>query len=435
MSAILAAAAPQFVRRTMLADDEYRVNFKQIDNDIIKALVSKQARSVTPLMSAIYLGLLAAPRHCWEREGVLHFRGEDRIETSLTAWEQMRELAGVANSTLSKALDWMHRTGLIGYDARANGAGIRVFFNRAKSSIRSRPAEKILRLVPAPIESAPAPSAGMGFKEHGFQRVPENDIFRAVARDSAPGHGGHSSGPCESIANDSPHPVDDSFRTAPEQPALVNRFMQDISNKLQSEIALAVKRETDATKQWLLNHGIPKATRVAQRETFDLLRAQGLIAKNNRSSIDVGRNHSTAEKGREGKTGCQAIEGFLRASCDALQRAAAAATASGSASVNAILCEAISGLDQLHAAIKMDASIDPEALGRVLIEIENRICLGLLHSLPAPEQDALAATARKELRGYAMRMDASEFQAAVDRHIQNALHSRFQVPRLNLFYA
>src|SRR5215475_3885089 len=98
MSAARAQITPVFVRRTTLSENEYRVNFKQIDNDVIKALVSSEAREVTPLMSAIYLGLLAAPRESCEREGLLHFIGETRDDKHLTAWEQMREIAGVANS-------------------------------------------------------------------------------------------------------------------------------------------------------------------------------------------------------------------------------------------------------------------------------------------------------------------------------------------------
>lgn len=435
MSAILAAAEPQFVRRTVLADNEYRANFKQVDNDVIKALVSKQARSVTPLMSAIYLGLLTAPPHCWEREGVLHFRGCDRDGGALTAWEQMRELAGVANSTLSKALDWMHRAGLIGYDARANGVGIRIFFNRAKNSIRSRPAEKNLRLLPAPIANAPAPSAGMGFKEHDTERILENKTLRAVARDAAPCGSADQSSSTHCISRAMTNSIDDSFRSAPDQTAFVNRVMQEITGRLQSQIAGAVKRETDGMKDWLLTHGLPKATRVAQRETFDLLRAQGLIAKNNRASIDVGRNPSPTEQGREGKAERDAIEQFLRESCEALRRAAGREAASESSSLNAIFREAVAGLEQLQASIDCNAAIDPDAIGRKLIEMEHRIGDGLWHSLPKTEQDAMAAMACKELRGYASRMEAAEFQASVDRHIRNAVFLKFQLPRLNLFYA
>src|SRR5262245_38733987 len=98
MSAALAQLPSRFVRRTTLNENEYRVNFKQIDNDVIKVLVSPEAKRVTPQMPSIYLGLLLAPQDCWERDGVIHFIGEDREDGHLTAWEQMREIAGAANS-------------------------------------------------------------------------------------------------------------------------------------------------------------------------------------------------------------------------------------------------------------------------------------------------------------------------------------------------
>src|SRR5262249_36082070 len=188
ISTAVAPATFLFVRRTTLSENEYRVNFKQIDNDVIKALVSAEAREVTPQISTIYFSLLMAPQHCWERDGVIHFIGEDREDRRLTAWEQMRELAGVANSTLSKALEWMHKTGVIGYDARANGAGIRIFFNRALKSIRSKPPQKILPFVPTPSAKAPAPSGGAGFKEVGSETIRET-TFRAFAREKTTGNG------------------------------------------------------------------------------------------------------------------------------------------------------------------------------------------------------------------------------------------------------
>src|SRR5262249_42029603 len=190
MSTAVMPSPPLFVRRTTLSENEYRVNFKQLDNDVIKALVSAEAREVTPQISTIYLSLLTAPQHCWERDGVIHFVGEDREDNRLTAWEQMREIAGVANSTLSKALDWMHKTGVIGYDARANGAGIRIFFNRASKSIRSKSPQKILPFVPTPSAEALTPSDGAGFKESSSERIREV-TFRASAREKI-SRGAHS---------------------------------------------------------------------------------------------------------------------------------------------------------------------------------------------------------------------------------------------------
>src|SRR3989442_12283874 len=94
----------RFVRRTSLGEDEYRVNFKQIDCDVLDALASSEASAVTPSMSRIYIRLIRSPLTYWEREGVLHFVGEEREGKWLTAWELMREFTGVSNTTLSKAL-------------------------------------------------------------------------------------------------------------------------------------------------------------------------------------------------------------------------------------------------------------------------------------------------------------------------------------------
>src|SRR5919112_403237 len=145
-----ALQAPRFVRRTRLGPNEYRKNFRQIDGDVIEAVTSPEADRVTPLMSKIYLRLVHAPARYWEREGVLRFESELRDEGHVTAWEALCEVLGVASATASKALRWMHEQGIVGYFAGKNGVGIRVFLNRAASSIGSRAAgKKILEFTPA----------------------------------------------------------------------------------------------------------------------------------------------------------------------------------------------------------------------------------------------------------------------------------------------
>lgn len=135
-----AAALPQrFVRRTTLNPNEYRTNFRQIDCDVIAALVSGEASKVTPHMSKIYLALVTAPSEFWEREGVLRLAGREREGKWQTAWEQLVELVGVASATARKALAWMSEQGVIGYFAGRNGVGIRIFINRAASSIGRKP--------------------------------------------------------------------------------------------------------------------------------------------------------------------------------------------------------------------------------------------------------------------------------------------------------
>jgi hypothetical protein len=130
----------RFIRRTVLGVNERRVNFRQIDWDVIEALTSREATSVTPLMSKVYLRLLSAPLNFWE--GVLRFGGAEVGGRWQTAWEQMFMFTRVSKSTLSKALTFLHQIGVIGYDARKNGFGVCVFINRAASSIRCDGAQK-----------------------------------------------------------------------------------------------------------------------------------------------------------------------------------------------------------------------------------------------------------------------------------------------------
>ena len=131
-----------FIRKTTLAPEEYRANFTITDNEIIDTITSAEALGVTTLMPAIYLRLQRAPLDLLEREGVLRFTGTDESGEEITAWAQLRRLTGVSNSTLSKAIKWLHNRGVIGYDAHKNGIGIRIFLNRAASSIRLRTGQK-----------------------------------------------------------------------------------------------------------------------------------------------------------------------------------------------------------------------------------------------------------------------------------------------------
>src|SRR5688572_18730992 len=161
-----AAATPRFVRRTALGPNEYRRNFRQIDGDVISAVTSREADRVTPLMSKIYLRLVHAPAEYWERDGVLRFEGELRDERHVTAWDALCEVVGVASATARKALLWMHGQGIVGYFAGKNGVGIRVFINRATSSIGSRAAgQKILEFRRASFEGVRTSTDEVAFSD------------------------------------------------------------------------------------------------------------------------------------------------------------------------------------------------------------------------------------------------------------------------------
>ncbi len=103
----------------------------RLEPAIIGALVSPEARAVTPLMSKVYLSLLIVPAKYWDRHGVLHFTGEQHQGEWRTAWQQLVEYVGVASATAHKALTWMHKEKLIGYYSGKNGYGIHIIFNKA----------------------------------------------------------------------------------------------------------------------------------------------------------------------------------------------------------------------------------------------------------------------------------------------------------------
>src|SRR5919205_3911415 len=154
-----ALQAPRFVRRTQLGPNEYRKNFHQIDREVLAAVSSAEADRVTPLMSKIYLRLVNAPGRFWEREGVLRVEAEERDGCMVKAWAVLCDLVGVSSATASKALRWMHEQGIIGYFSGKNGVGLRIFLNRAASSVGVRPGQtgkKILAFAPASPGNTPA---------------------------------------------------------------------------------------------------------------------------------------------------------------------------------------------------------------------------------------------------------------------------------------
>jgi len=102
-----------------------------IEAAIIGALVSPEARAVTPLVSKVYLALLIAPPEYWDRHGVLHFTGEQHEGEWRTAWRQVLDVTGVASVTASKALQWMNKEKIISYYSGKNGYGIHIVFNQS----------------------------------------------------------------------------------------------------------------------------------------------------------------------------------------------------------------------------------------------------------------------------------------------------------------
>jgi hypothetical protein len=247
--------APRFVRRTQLAPTEYRRNFHQIDHDVATAISSDEADRVTPLMSKIYMRLVSAPRSYLERDGVLRFEEESAADgTRLTAWVALCKLLGVSSATANKALRWLHDQAIIGYDARKNGAGIRIFLNRASSSIGQRPPSTARQ------KFFPTSPTSFGDSRTSSNEVPFNDTFGVLdiqdnCSTRAPKNGAH----------------DDVQRTFPFLNLVVTRIQQEIGDGIRSAANQAAQAEHERTRVWLERYGIPKAARVAQNETFKLL--------------------------------------------------------------------------------------------------------------------------------------------------------------------
>jgi hypothetical protein len=279
MSAAMAAEQCRFVRRTTLNLGEYRINFRQIDCEVIEVLTSPEADQVTSQMSKIYLRLTNAPQDYWEREGVLRFVGAEREEQWRTAWEQLVSLAGVASATARKALAWMAQQGIIGYFAGKNGVGIRIFINRAASSIRLRPEQpqKNLRLIRASTREPPTSTVEAAFKEsHADKENLDLDFIPRAPEGGAP-----------DIPTDQESSEPNSIRSAPpltNPPAIFSRapLVEEIVAKVIPQVKSVAAQQHEQTREWFINQALPKAIRVAQRLAYDVLRTHGVI-KNPRS--------------------------------------------------------------------------------------------------------------------------------------------------------
>lgn len=277
----------RFVRRTSLNSDEYRKHFRQIDSDVIDVLTSDEASRVTPQMSKIYLSLVNTPSQYWEREGVLRFAGCEMEGDWHTAWQQLVELVGVASATARKAFQWMAEQGIIGYYAGKNGVGIRIFINRAASSIGQKPhqAQKNLRLIRTSTSAPRTSTVEAGFKESfadienleldSFPQSPQNGAAEINSERQLVGS--QSSSQDARAINIQIKSIDS------------NEIVERIARQVLSQVRSAAAREQERTREWFINYALPKAIRVAQASAYDVLRAHGHI--NDHHSRNGGRNH------------------------------------------------------------------------------------------------------------------------------------------------
>jgi hypothetical protein len=242
---------------------------------------------------------------------VLRFEAECREGRQVKAWMVLCELLGVASATASKAVQWMHKKGIIGYFAGKNGVGIRIFLNRAASSIGTRAGKKILEFPPASSRDSRASQNEPAFND-SFAVLENSDTdFNSCA----PKNGAEKK--MVGKTSPEPQPALDTRRESTSGPEgrevktpepsvsgmlsineIVRRLKSELEPSLQTAAQQAARREHERTREWLENRGLPKAARVAQREAYNVLRNHGVINAANeraRADLEVGRNHSTVE--------------------------------------------------------------------------------------------------------------------------------------------
>ncbi len=301
----------RFIRKTELDAGEYRRNFHQIDHDIIAAITSPEADAVTPLMSKIYLRMVNAPTRYWERTGVLRFEAEIRDNRQVKAWLVFCEVAGVASATAHKALTWLHEQGIIGYFSGKNGVGLRIFLNRASTSIGTRAAsgdKKILQFGRASSAERPASPNETAF----------NDSFAVIEiqdhnlSSDAPKNGADTK-PFDKLPSTPPTPNShigmqsavEPREFAAESAGANHIVLGEIIARLKSEIepglrsaaaqaaAQATRSEIERTRTWFETKALPKAVRVAQSECYGLLKKHGSLDEKSRrlrAGLDVGHH-------------------------------------------------------------------------------------------------------------------------------------------------
>ena len=289
----------RFIRKTQLAPNEYRRNFQQIDREVISVVTSAEADKITPLMGKIYLRLVNAPGMYWEREGVLRIEAEVRDGKLLKAWTVLCELTGVASATARKAIVWMHEQGIIGYFSGKNGVGLRIFFNRAVSSIGARQTpsnKKILAFPPASSKASPASTNETAFNDSfAVLEVSDTNIYSVAPKNGA------DNGQVDKSSSEPtpPEPSEHSTAAAGRRENPLNTAspktgdgfaLDDVVARLRAELEPAIHaaarqaaaREHERTREWLETRGLPKAARVAQHEAYNVLRKHGLVNENRR---------------------------------------------------------------------------------------------------------------------------------------------------------
>lgn len=302
--AVQSLQTPRFLRKTELRPNERNTNFVMTDRDVLEAVTSAEADRVTPLMSKIYNRLALANQDgiCRERDRVLHFTGEGGEGKRATAWEQLCRYLRVSSETASKALSWMHEQGIIGYRPIKNGHGIWIFLNRAASSISVRAVQteqKNLASGHTSLGGSHASEGEAASKDtYGVSEGADNSLSPSAPKSGADASGGGQKG-SEPEPGTLRRELDEAqvFEIA----RLVGRELEPCVRGLaESAVARAVARENERTREWFERRAIPKAARVAQAETYNILRKAGGAGdreRRMRADLEVGREVELAGGG------------------------------------------------------------------------------------------------------------------------------------------
>jgi hypothetical protein len=181
----------------------------------------------------------------------------------------------------------MHEQGIIGYFSGKNGVGLRIFLNRAASSVGVRADQKrkkILIFPPASSEGIAASANEPAFNDSFADlEVSDTDV-----NPRAPQNGADS----KRLDKTSPEPPPPPDTATVEE--IVRRLKAELEPAMRTAARQAASREHERTREWLENRGLPKAARVAQHEAYNVLRKYGVISETAKSSqADVGRSQYT----------------------------------------------------------------------------------------------------------------------------------------------
>jgi hypothetical protein len=185
----------------------------------------------------------------------------------------------------------MHEQGIIGYFAGKNGAGIRIFLNRATGSIGVRAPAASKKILPF-VHGSNSAGAGSTIEPAFNDSFADLEVLETDLNPHAPKNGADKS----TVVKTSHDPKVTPPRQLPQNSGpvsgtrssenpqveipvgeIVSRLRSELEPTLQSAARQVAAQEHERTREWLESRGLPKAARVAQREAYNVLRQYGII--------------------------------------------------------------------------------------------------------------------------------------------------------------